>query len=240
MTHAEIARTADIAHATLHRILATLMAHNYVERNEETGRMYPGSALTALSRRTVTRESLTVLAAPIVDALSRDTKETVHLAESLRLHDPETARLRYLHKRESTRSLRVAMQSSLGTEIPWHSTALGKSVLASLPEETVSSILQTRTLTTFTASTRQSLGELLHELKQVRETGYSLDREENELGICCMAAAILDGDHHPVGAVSISVPSVRFTDDALPVLSEQVMAAATDISRQLRGQSNLR
>lgn len=237
MTPAEIARTADIAHATLHRILATLMAHNYIRRNDETGRIYPGDALTALARRTVTRQSLTVLAAPIVNSLSHATKETVHLAESLKLHDPETARLRYLHKCESTRSLRVAMQSSLGTEIPWHSTALGKSVLASLPDETARSILQTRTLTTFTASTRQSPGELIDELRQVRETGYSLDREENELGICCIAAAILDGDHHPAGAISISVPSVRFTSNALPVLSERVMAAATDISRRMTAPS---
>lgn len=237
MTPAEIARAADIAHATLHRILATLMAHNYIRRNGETGRLYPGHALTALARRTVTRESLTVLAAPIVDSLSRATKETVHLAESLKLDDPETARLRYLHKCESTRSLRVAMQSSLGTEIPWHSTALGKSVLAALPEETARSILETRPLTAFTASTRLSPDELIHELRQVRETGYALDREENELGICCIAAAILDGDHHPVGAISISVPSVRLTDDWQPALSERVMAASSEISRQLRAPS---
>jgi DNA-binding IclR family transcriptional regulator len=238
MTHAEIARSSKIAHATLHRILATLITHGYIQR-DGTGRMYCGDALTALARRAVTRDSLVVLAAPTVDSLSRTTKETVHLAEALRLDHAETARLRYLHKRESTRSLRVAMQSSPGTEIPWHSTALGKSVLASLPETTARSILESQPLAPFTAATNHSLREILDGLHLVRDYGYALDQEENEVGICCIGAAILDGDRLPVGAISISVPSVRFTGDTLPLLSEQVLQASGEISRLLRDPSSV-
>jgi DNA-binding IclR family transcriptional regulator len=73
----------------------------------------------------------------------------------------------------------------------------------------------------------------------VREHGYALDQEENEVGICCIGAAILDGDRQPVGAISISVPSVRFTGDTLPLLSEQVLQASNEISRLLRAPSSV-
>jgi DNA-binding IclR family transcriptional regulator len=71
-------------------------------------------------------------------------------------------------------------------------------------------------------------------LKIVRSHGYAIDDEENEQGTRCLGAPIFDGRGRPVAAISVSGPVFQMTKKVVQeVVREEVIAAASEISRQL-------
>src|SRR5205807_1757341 len=90
----------------------------------------------------------------------------------------------YLEILESPHSFRMA--DTVGARIPWHSTALGKSIAAFLPEERVKAALRDFPMKRFTPHTITTLREYLKVLAKVRNQKYSLDVEETELGATCI------------------------------------------------------
>ncbi|MCC6790217.1 MAG: IclR family transcriptional regulator, partial [Thermomicrobiales bacterium] len=78
-----------------------------------------------------------------------------------------------------------------------------------------------------------TIDELMLELDRVRETGYAIDDEENEVGARCVGAPIFDHRGVCVGAISVSGSAGRLTDDRIDVLADRVRAAAATISRTM-------
>ena len=115
-----------------------------------------------------------------------------------------------------------------------HSTALGKAVLAWLPEAEIGNHLNTP-LRRLTARTITSPARLRVALARVRRFGYALDDEENDPGCRCYGAALFGHGHRPIAAISVSVlaASVDAAQDLR--LADQVMAAAADINARLAG-----
>ncbi|MFC6825150.1 IclR family transcriptional regulator [Halopelagius fulvigenes] len=139
----------------------------------------------------------------------------------------EFGRVSYLCKATGNRSVETA--SRVGTQQPIHSTSLGKSVLAYLPEEERDAIVEGVDFVRMTPHTITSRADFLEELEAVRERGYALDDEENIEGLRCVAAPVRDGNE-VLGAISISGPSSRFTKDRLHgELSDHVQRAANVI-----------
>jgi hypothetical protein len=102
----------------------------------------------------------------------------------------------YLDMVESRRSLR--MQAQLGGRDPVYSTALGKAMVAFLPEDRWGEHLPAR-LTPRTEASHSSIVALRDDLRRTRERGYGLDDGENEEGVRCLGAPIFNQDGHVVG-----------------------------------------
>jgi IclR family acetate operon transcriptional repressor len=136
----------------------------------------------------------------------------------------------YISVAESRHSLR--MQAGLGKRDPIYSTALGKAILAFLPETQwrhhIPDEWEPRT-----AHTRNSLLALKRDLLQTRERGYSVDNEENELGARCVGAPIFNHIGRAIAAVSVSGPVSRMSEEMKPILAAGVMQAAAEISQRL-------
>ena len=94
-----------------------------------------------------------------------------------------------------------------------HCTALGKAVLAHLPEERTEEILDQHGLPGVTERTTTDREELWEELAEVRDTGVAFDDEERMLGMRCVAVPLLGTDDEVVGAMSVSGPRTRFQDE---------------------------
>ena len=86
----------------------------------------------------------------------------------------------------------------------------------------------------YTEHTITSIGALRAELKRIRSIGYAIDNQESMLGAFCVAAPILDAALHPVGAISIAGPALRFDHSHLPQASSALRKAAAEIQRMLR------
>ena len=197
---------------TVHRLVKALEQESFVTATPGTGgyRLGPG----VLTLAGTGREWLINVIHPTLVALSEELGETVDLAVL------RGDRMVFVDQVANVQRLQAV--SAVGLAFPLHSTANGKAILATLTDERVAELLPRR-LPKLTPHTITNRAELLAELDDVRATGLGWDREENDVGICAVGAAIAN----PLGiaaAFAVPVPASRFYG------REGELAAATSSS----------
>jgi len=125
------------------------------------------------------------------------------------------------------------MYCTIGTRNPLYNTSMGKAILAFLLPEKRDALLDRIALTRCTPNTITNREELIEHLQMVRERGYAIDDMENEEGIRCLGAPILDYSGEVIGALSVSGPAHRLPDARIADLAEPVMQTARTISSKL-------
>jgi DNA-binding IclR family transcriptional regulator len=138
-----------------------------------------------------------------LDSLAKETNEVAQFGIE------EHGKVSYLYK--ATGSQGVVTASSVGTTQPMHSTSLGKSILAYMPDEEVRQVLDQCGLPEQTENTITEREELSTELEEVRKQEYAKDDQENVTGLRCIGAPVI-GKDGVFGAVSVSGPSSRIND----------------------------
>src|SRR5579884_2361201 len=214
----DLARGLGLPKSTVHGLLRTLGARGFV-RQVEGGRAYgPGPALLRLATM-VDREVLLVEAArgPLRE-LARGTEETAKLGVGGGLSGV------VLEAVESPRVLHT--RGDVGVVAPLYCTALGKAVLAFLPEEERERIVGALTLRAYTPRTVGGREALRRELERIRVRGYATDVQEHEGDVRCVGAPVRDGRGYPVGAVSVSGPAQRMPLRRLGELGPRVVEVA--------------
>jgi IclR family acetate operon transcriptional repressor len=91
----------------------------------------------------------------------------------------------------------------------------------------------------YTSSTLTGRAALEAELGTIRKNGYSVDNEEMEEGVRCLAVPIFDRRRECVGAMSVSGPTTRMTTERVEKLSVTARAIADELSRQLGFESDV-
>jgi DNA-binding IclR family transcriptional regulator len=225
LTLGEISDKLQLHKSTVHRLTMVLERHNLLERNSVNGRYRLGLKLFELGTKAVSQLNLRERARPFLERLVLETSETVHLCV---LDDSEVV---YLDKIEPERSIRMA--TSVGRRNPAHCTAVGKAIMAYLPESQVESIVRKHGMRAVTSHTITSLLELKKELEAIRTRGYSVDNEEIEEGVRCVGCVVRNFSGEPLAAISISGPAFRLSPEKVPVLANAVMALARDLSKGL-------
>jgi IclR family transcriptional regulator, acetate operon repressor len=137
-------------------------------------------------------------------------------------------------KRESRHAVRVDT-GTLGKSSAAHATSTGKAILAWLPEDEISRIVQSQGMKAFTPNTITDYAALIEELRLVRRNGYAMDREEYQPGVICVGTAIRDHSGAVVGSISASAPTMRADKEHLARMRDQVVTAARELSGELGG-----
>ncbi|MEU2169619.1 IclR family transcriptional regulator [Micromonospora chersina] len=220
----DLARALDIPKSSLHGILRTLAQRGWVESDLTGTRFGLGIRALQVGAAYLTADDAMGLLGAVLDDLSRQFGETVHLG---RLDGPHVV---YLAKRESVHPLRL--YSAIGRHLPAHATALGKVLLAERADEDADALLAwpLPALTRHTVTTPEALHA---ELATIRERGYAVDREESTEGIVCVAMAV-PLRSPAADAISLSVPVARIGTDT----EARIVAAlrrAVDQVRAARG-----
>ncbi|MEM6429811.1 MAG: IclR family transcriptional regulator C-terminal domain-containing protein, partial [Deinococcota bacterium] len=127
----------------------------------------------------------------------------------------------------------ITFQNFVGKRGWVHSAALGKAMLAPLPEDKVRKLLESYTLEPITEHTLSTVDDVMADLAVTRERGYALDDQENELGGRCVSAAIFNHLNQPIAAISISVPLPRIPREKIPYYGTKVSEVAGQISARL-------
>jgi DNA-binding IclR family transcriptional regulator len=221
----QISESLGLHKSTAHRLIMVLERHKLLEKNPERGKYRLGLKLFELGTRAVSQLDLRERARAFLERAVLETGETVHLC----IYDD--GEVVYVDKVEPGRSVRLA--SSVGRRNPAYCTAVGKAIMAHLPESQVEHAVQKHGLRQLTRKTISSMAELKTALAKVRETGYAVDNEENEEGVCCVGAVVRDFSGDPVAAVSASGPKFRIDTEKIPVLARSVVAAAAALSGEL-------
>jgi len=225
MNMTEISKKLDLYPSTTHRILDTLKHWGYVEQEPDNQEYQLGLKVLELGMAKLHQMDLVREATPYLKELVKQCNETVHLGVL------EEGEVLYLAKEESSQTIR--MISYVGKRAPLHCTALGKVLLAYLPEEEIKKILDKRELPRFTENTITNKRELEKELSKVREQGFALDREENEKDVSCIAAPIRNYQGEVIAALSISSPIFRIDKKVQNNLKEALIETSRKISKRL-------
>jgi DNA-binding IclR family transcriptional regulator len=221
---AEIAALVNVHKSTVHRLTLTLERHGYVERNPQTGQYRLGLRLFDLGTLAVARFNIRDRARPHLEKLMYNAGETVHLCVL------DGGEVLYLDKVEPNRSVRLS--STVGHRTPAHCTAVGKAMLAYLPETDVDAVLQRHGMKRFTVKTLCTPAELKAELKSIRDRGHSVDDEEHEEGVRCIAAVVRDYSGAPAAAISVSAPSFRLPVEKISALALLVRETSEALSQE--------
>lgn len=197
----ELSAHLRINKGLIHRLLASLVAREYVEKDEGTQHYRLTLRLIGLAFRHLRVLDVYDVILPILRHLARETGE---LAE---LNWIEGDRLVTVAKADSPRQLRVV--SYLGEEQHLHASAAGKVWLASLPEEEALRRALAQGMEQITPHTITSVTELSAELAQVRVRGYAINLRESGLHVIAVAAPVQakSEDGRVVGSVGIVAPA---------------------------------
>jgi DNA-binding IclR family transcriptional regulator len=218
LTLNEISQRVGLNKSRTFRLLHTMAERGYVERTHDGSRYRLGMKL--FERATNVRRDIKEVAREAMLELNRKFNEAVNLGVL------EESHIVYMDIVESSRPFHTA--ATVGCRMSMYSTALGKAVLAFLPQDNPGSPIN-RILPGLPSQRAQSL---LRELDQVRRRGYAVDDEENEPGVGCIAAAIFDAAGQPVAAISISGSAHRILTHS-KVIAEAIVDACEGISRTL-------
>ncbi|MEL7256911.1 MAG: HTH-type transcriptional regulator BhcR [Pseudomonadota bacterium] len=213
--------------ATLYRILTTLEGRGLVEFDADAQVWYIGARAFVIGARFLRRTSLVERARPILRKLMERTGETANLGIQ------KGADVLFLSQVETHASIRAFFPP--GTLSPMHSSGIGKALLAEMDDERLVRTLTGRTLEPFTPHTITSLDALRADLAETRARGYSIDGEERNLGMRCIAAPVFDMTQEAVAGISVSGPTSRVDVPSTTELSAAVKDAARELSFAVGG-----
>ncbi|MBB5234754.1 IclR family acetate operon transcriptional repressor [Deinococcus budaensis] len=220
-----LARHVGLSASTTYRLLETLRQQGFVEWEEQSGVYSVGLRAYQVGLAFTERSNLIQSAHPEMEALVRDLNETVNLAV---LYGAEAV---YVHQVEGRQLMR--MFARLGDSSPLHASGVGKVLLAWRPEADVRQKLGDGPYPAYTPRSISTYAALLGELEQVREQGYSVDDEERELGVRCVAVPVRDHTRQVVASLSVSAPTSRFTKDQIAGVAGRMNQAAVQVSTRL-------
>ncbi|MGA7982922.1 MAG: IclR family transcriptional regulator, partial [Chromatiaceae bacterium] len=211
---------AGLHPSTASRILTSLMAHGYVER-QGSGKYKLGVRLLQLAAKVETQLDVRREAPPIMEWLRDQVGETVNL--SLRDRDEVV----YVERVASSRMMRV--EQVVGSRAPLHVTAVGKLFLGIGGDAEVRGYALRTGLPQYTRNSVKDAETLVKEVRKARELGFAYDDEEAELGVGCIGALVRNAQGEAVAGLSVSAPRHRRRDEWAAL----VVDAASRISGRL-------
>ncbi|WP_110929152.1 IclR family transcriptional regulator [Bacillus massiliglaciei] len=201
----DISKRMNLHKSTVHSILKTMQIHHYISQNEENGRYSLGLKLLERGSLVTGHLDLRNVARKHLEWLSETTNLTIHLVI---LDGQEGV---YVDKVEG-RGVTV-LYSRIGRRVPIHTSAVGKALVANKTDQELALLLDGYIYTKPTGNSIGSKAEFLEEIERVRRDGYSIDNEENEPGIYCLAVPIKNYSGKVIAAMSVSMPASKIKDE---------------------------
>lgn len=212
-----------VAPSTAHRLLSTLRYRGFAVQGN--GRGYqPGPAFAALNRGASPSAGLESLARPHLERIQQQLDETCHLIV-------RTGReARFLYTVEAKQPLRVG--SRTGSSFPAHLTSGGVVLLADLAAPELEELYPTEGLPDLDLD-GVGIRRLHRELRTVRQRGYGLNVARTERGIAAIATGVRGSRGRLVAALSVSVPTVRYSAPRVRDVVGVLLTAADALSAEL-------
>jgi DNA-binding IclR family transcriptional regulator len=223
----ELARRLELSPTIVQRLVSSLAVRGYIEKNLETSRYRLGHRSMILGASGERGVDYAATARRELDRLAHEH----HLNGFVAVLRGGRAIYLLAVQAESP----VAIRVSLGSEMPLHSTAAGKVLLASLDDGEARKLLGRAKLAAITPHTITDPAALIASLAKVRRQGYATVVEENIPGVLSVGAPITDRGGNVVAALSVAFPKYLESGLTLQGSIPLVTAAALRISRALGG-----
>ena len=226
----ELSRELTLSRSTAHRYIATLTSLGYLQQDRETRRYRLGPRVLDLGFAAIHSMDVRELSVRHLQQLSDETGFTVNMAV---LDGPDVV---YIERCRTSRpgQREIDLNLHIGSRLPAYCTALGKALLAFLPEERLEEILARTDLAGLGPNTITDRRSLRTELGRVRRTGIAINNEELAYGLRSIAAPVRGASGEVVAAINLAVHrSMVSIDDLIALFGPVVRRAAGAISAEL-------
>lgn len=229
VTLADVARFLGLPRSSAHALLTTLTARSYASYSPSDRNYSIGMRTWELGQQFHVFDALLTHAVPQMEDLVATLDEICQLATR------DGRQLVYLHRVDSQQPMQLI--SKRGERLNAHASGLGKALLSALSDREIDELYADYELQVFTPTTIRDVTSLKREIEQVRRTGIAEDREEYVQGLRCVAAPILDSTGTPIAAISVSLPTVRFSEawrrKAAPLLIDHAKAISSALGARV-------
>lgn len=201
MTPTQINASLGLPKQTIHRLCKTLLEEGYLTTDGRSKGLRPSRRLRTLASGILFASHFHIGRRQILEDLASKVSETVNYVV------PQSEGMIYMERVETDWPFRI--QLPIGTHVPFHCTASGKTFLASLPPKARIAMVESLSLKQLTTNTIVEPEKLLKELAQIRKQGYALDNEEFFEGMVALAVPVKDEERRYVGAIAFHGPTQR-------------------------------
>lgn len=211
----EAAGELGVAPSTVHRLLATMADHGFVEK--ASGRRYqPGAVLAAPNVGGRRIANLVAVMHPVLQRLYDELGETVHLMMLV------GSDVQFIDGIEGTQALRIGLR--IGSRLPAYCTSGGKAMLAEYDDATIAA-MHTGGLRPWPGRRLRTIAELQVELAQIRMSHIGINSGESEEGVRALGVAVGREPGRPLAAITISLPAERFRHIDQRALARRLVVA---------------
>ncbi len=226
---AELSKLVGLHNSTAFHLAKTMVSLGYIRQERDSKRYRIGRPLFALAANALDEIEMVNVATPIMEELSRDTGESSHFA--VRMGDAVVVIAR------TSGPGAFQLTDRVGVVRPAHCTALGKIILAALRPDQLKRFLERVELTPSTKKSITDPNVLLREIAEVRRSAIAIDDGEFNAEVRCMAVPVYNFTGDVVGALGISAPIWRMTDQVMSARARIVKAAANRLSGEFGAHS---
>ena len=199
MTLADIAKRVGLPRATVRRSLITLETLGYVESDGRNFTLTP--KVLALGHSYLSSSPFTRTAQPLLERFAA----TIHESSWVAILDDNEAVL--VAGARTNRLLSPGLTD--GSRLPAAWSALGRVLLAGLPDDQLDAFLRRLKMRTYTSRSLTDLGAIRRAILDVRTNGYTICDGEVEIGLCSIAVPVVNGEGKTVAAMNATAPSER-------------------------------
>ena len=226
---AELSKLVGLHNSTTFHLAKTMVSLGYIRQERDSKRYRIGRPLFALAASALDEIEMVNVATPIMEELSRDTGESSHFA--VRMGDAVVVIAR------TSGPGAFQLTDRVGVVRPAHCTALGKIILAALRPDQLKRFLERVELTPSTKKSITDPNVLLREIAEIRRSAVAIDDGEFNAEVRCVAVPVYNFTGDVVGALGISGPIWRMTDQVMSARARIMKTAANRLSAEFGAHS---
>ncbi|MGI9484257.1 MAG: IclR family transcriptional regulator [Hyphomicrobiales bacterium] len=223
----EVAHGVGLPTSTAHRLLTTLQNERYVRFDAERSNWLIGVQAFRVGAAFMRSRDIIATARPYMRRLMEVSGETVNLGII------DRGEVVYLAQVETQKMMRAMTGPGGRSDIL--TSSVGRAILSFMRQDECEKLINSLHFQPGVAQLPKARGVLQSDLQATRVRGYSIDNEENSVGLRCVASVIFDEHSEPLAGVSVSGPTARVSEARIASLGETVAAIASEITTELGG-----
>jgi DNA-binding IclR family transcriptional regulator len=232
-TLTELAKNLNLSMGGVQRLTHTLTALQYLHREPKTKALRLTPKIFLFGFAFLSQAEIREVALPYMRQLNEDLDEIVNLG--VMLNDEEVV---YIERIDKTSGVKLTTNLRVGSRRPLHANAIGKVILAFLPESEQGRILDHLYSRDYSGNIFCSRGGLMRQLRAIRNHGYSANKSEIFQDILALAVPVLNHQSLPVGGINIVLPRMAPQEQIKEKYIPQLMKTGRNISLALGNMEN--
>ena len=200
-TLTELAKKLNLSMGAAQRLAHTLTALQYLHKEPKTKSLRLSPKIFLFGFAFLSQSEIREVALPYMRQLNEELDEIVNLG--VLISDEEVV---YIERIDKTSGVKLTTNLRVGSRRPIHANAIGKAILAFLPERDQRRILDRLSAARSPGGTFYHRNELPKQLREIRRLGYSVNKSGQFQDILALAVPVLNHQGLPVAGINIVLP----------------------------------